>query len=247
MRTLVTLKARNDFAYYNKYNHKLQGRLYDDLERVGYENIHDDHGPKGFSYSNIFPPRDAKEGDTRRFIFAATNEQLVTNVAYGLCSEPEVNIGPMALEAEEAFTLDPSIEERGTLTTGTPIVLRIDAETARDNGIDPGDYDRLYWRPEHGMDLFFDRLYGNLQSKYRKVYDDEPPDPPYFTGYSLDRTVAKPVSYADGDVEYIGGEWTFEYELEGQKHRRVLDLALDAGLGELNGLGFGFVNRGADV
>jgi len=247
MRTLVTLTARNDFAYCNKYNHKLQGRLYSDLERAGYKNIHRDNGPKGFSYSNIFPPRQAQEGDTRRFMFAAPEDEMVTDVAYGLCSEPEVNIGPMALEAEEAITLDPSVEERGTLTTGTPIILRMDADEAREEGIDPGDYDRLYWRPEYGMDWFFDRLYDNLQSKYRRVYNDEPPEPPYFSGYTMDRTVAKPVSFADGDVQFIGSEWTFEYELEGQDHRLILDLALDVGLGELNGLGFGFVNRGADV
>jgi len=247
MRTLVTLTARNDFSYYNKYNHKLQGRLYNDLKQSGYEEIHSDHGPKGFSYSNIFPPRNAEEGDTRRFIFAALDEQLVTDVAYGLCSEPEVNIGPMALEAEEAFTLDPSVEEQGRLTTGTPIILRMDAEDAREEGIDPGDYDRLYWRPEYGMDCFFDRLYENLQSKYQLIYGEEPPEPPYFSGYTLDRTVAKPVSFADGDVQFVGGEWTFEYELEGQKHRQLLDMVLDVGLGELNGLGFGFVNRGADV
>lgn len=247
MRTLVTLTARNDHTYFNKYNHKLQGRLYNDLKQAGYENIHRDEGPKCFSYSNIFPPRDAEEGDTRRFIFASIDEELVTEVAYGLCSEPEVNIGPMAYKAEEAITLNPSVKERGTLTTGTPIILRMDAEDARQEGIDPEDYDRIYWRKEHGMDLFFDRLYSNLQSKYRAVYDDEPPDPPYFSGYSLDRSVAKPVSFADGDVEFIGGEWTFEYELQGQDHRRILNLALDVGLGELNGLGFGFMNRGADV
>ncbi len=247
MRTLVTLSARNHFAYYNKYNHKLQGRLYNDLKQRGYETIHNEQGPKGFSYSNIFPPRDAQEGDTRRFIFAAPDDQLVTDVAYGLCSKPEVNIGPMTLKTEEAFTLDPAVEDQGTLTTGTPIVLRMSPEDSRNKGIDPEDHDRVYWRPKHGMDSFFDRLYANMQAKYRQYYDEDPPEPPYFSGYTLDRTVAKPVAFADGDAQFIGGEWTFEYELTSQTHRRMLNLMLDVGLGELNSLGFGFMNRGADV
>jgi CRISPR-associated endoribonuclease Cas6 len=246
MRCLITLQARQDFAYSNQYNHKLQGRLYQDLNERGHDQLHEDHGPKLFSFSNLFPPRDASKGDTRRLLFASVDADLVTDVAYGFCSKPEVNIGEMPLETQEAITLDPTVEERGELTTGTPIVIRMTADEAADYGID-SDYDRVYWRPEHGMDVFFDRLYQNLQRKYEKYYDETPPEPPYFTGYSLDRPVTKPVDYPDGDVTYIGAEWTFEYELDGPKHRKLLNLALDAGLGELNALGFGFINRGEDV
>jgi len=246
MRCLITLKARQDYAYSNRYNHKLQGRIYRDLDEQGHENLHTEHGPKLFSYSNPFPPRDASKGDTRHLIFASPYSDLVTDVAHGFCSTPEVNIGEMPLEAQEAVTLDPKVEERGELTTGTPIIIRLTADEAADYDIN-SEYDRLYWRPEHGMDVFFDRLNENLQRKYRKYYDEEPPDPPYFGGYSLDRTVTKPVDFPDGDVTYISGEWTFEYELSGRKHRQLLNLALDCGLGELNSLGFGFINRGEDV
>jgi len=245
MRTLVKLHARRDLAYDNAYNHYLQGRLYNDLRKNGHGEILE-NGPKLFSYSNIFPPRDAEEGESRSFIFAATDTDLVTSVAYGLCSQPEVNIGEMPFVAEEAFTLDPQVEERSTLITGTPIVIRFGTETASEYGIDT-DYDRTYWRPEHGMDLFFDHLNGNLRKKYEQVFDEPAPEPPYFSGYSLQRVVPKPVSYADGDVTYIGTEWTLDYEVRSAAHRRILNLALDAGLGELNGLGFGFMNRMEDT
>lgn len=245
MRTLVKLQARRGFAYDNAYNHYLQGRVYNDLREGGHSDVLDD-GPKLFSYSNIFPPEDASEGDSRTFIFAATDPDLVTAVAYGMCSKSEVNIGEMPLTATEAFTIDPQINERGSLITGTPIVIRFGTETAADFGVDT-EYDRTYWRPEHGMDLFFDHLYQNLQKKYRREYDDDPPEPPYFSGYSLQRTVSKPVTYADGDVTYIGTEWEFDYEVRNAAHRRILSLALDTGLGELNGLGFGFTNRREDT
>ncbi|WP_049968216.1 CRISPR-associated endoribonuclease Cas6 [Haloferax prahovense] len=245
MRTLVKLRAERDFAYDNTYNHKLQGRLYNDLRDNGYGAVLDE-GPKTFSYSNIFPPRDAEAGDSRSLIFAASDQDLVTSVAYGLCSEPEVNIGEMPLRAEEAFTLDPKVGESGSLTTGTPIVIRFGTETAAEYGIET-EYDRTYWRPEHGMDLFFDSLYGNLQKKYERVYDESAPSPPYFSGYSFQKVVPKPVTYADGDVTYVGTEWEFDYEIRSAAHRRILNLALDAGLGELNGLGFGFINRTEDI
>lgn len=240
------MAARREFAYDNTYNHKLQGRLYRDLSRSGFDGIHSDSEPKLFSFSNLFPPRDGKRDENRRLLFAAVDPEMVTAVAYGMCSKSEVNIGEMPFEVSEAFTLDPTIGERGELTTGTPIVIRFGTDRARDFGIDT-DYERTYWRPEHGMDLFFERLYANLQRKYRQVYDELPPNPPYFTEYTLDRSVSKPVAYEDDDVVYIASEWTFAYEIKSAKHRRILDLALDTGLGELNGLGFGFMNRAEDV
>ncbi len=245
MRTLVRLSAERDFAYDNTYNHKLQGRLYNDLRNAGFGYVLDE-GPKTFSYSNIFPPHDTTKGDSRSLIFAATDQELVTSVAYGLCSEPEVNIGEMPLRAEEAFTFDPKVNDSGTLTTGTPIVIRFGTETADKYGLET-EYDRTYWRPEHGMDLFFDHLYGNLQKKYVEVYRETPPDTPYFSGYSFQKVVSKPINYADGDVTYIASEWEFDYEVRSAAHRRILNLTLDAGLGELNGLGFGFVNRLEDI
>lgn len=245
MRALVKLRARRDFSYDNTYNHKLQGRLYGDLRNQGVDDYQQD-GPKLFSYSNIFPPVDATEGDTRTLIFAAEDDDLVTAVAYGLCSDPTVDIGEMPLTAEEAFTIDPSVGDTGTFVTGTPIIVRFGTETAADYGIET-EYDRTYWRPEHGMDLFFDHLYGNLQKKYERAFEQPAPDPPYFSGYSLKKVVPKPVSYADGDVQYIGTTWEFEYKVRNGDHRRLLNLILDAGLGELNGLGFGFINREEDL
>ena len=245
MRALVDLRARRDFSYDIKYNHKLQGRLYSDLREQGIKNVQDD-GPKLFSYSNIFPPRDANQGDSRTLIFASVHPNLVTSVAYGLCSSPELNVGEMPLKVEEAFTIDPAVGDQGTLVTGTPIVVRFGTKTAAEYNIKI-DYDRTYWRPEHGMDLFFDHLYGNLQKKYEKAFDEPAPDPPYFSSYSLKKVIPKPITYADGDVTYIGSTWEFDYEVKNGAHRRLLDLILDAGLGELNGLGFGFVNREEDI
>jgi CRISPR-associated endoribonuclease Cas6 len=152
----------------------------------------------------------------------------------------------MPLHAEKAFTIDPSVNDRGSFITGTPIVIRFGTETAAEYGLE-SDYDRTYWRPEHGMDLFFDHLYTNLQKKYELEYDESAPEPPYFSGYSLQKVVPKPVSYADGDVTYIGTTWEFDYKVRSAAHRRILNLVLDAGLGELNGLGFGFMNRTEDT
>jgi CRISPR-associated endoribonuclease Cas6 len=41
-------------------------------------------------------------------------------------------------------------------------------------------------------------------------------------------------------------KWRFEYEIHDEHHRRHLNLALDAGIGERNSLGLGFINIAED-
>ena len=248
MRAMVEMTARRDFEYDNTYNRALQSEIYSRLSETEHEPLHEKKATKMISYSLPIPPRDCEEGDTRRLIFAGADEEVVTNVVAGLCQEPELNLHEMTFHVEKAFSIDVPIGDTGTLTTGTPIIVRFTESEADEYGIDT-DYSKTYWRSEHGTDLFFTRLHRNLQFKYEQVYGEEPPEPPYFTGYSMDREVVKPLPFGEEDraVNYIGYEWSFDYEVESGKHRKLLNLALDCGLGELNGLGFGFVNRDKDV
>jgi CRISPR-associated endoribonuclease Cas6 len=247
MRAMVEMTARRDYEYDNTYNRALQSRIYDGLlDGTAYANLHEDDGIKLFSYSPPIPPHNAEEGETRRLIFAGADDELVTTIVTSLCREPKLNLYEMPFHVDQAFSIDVPLGNRGALTTGSPIVIRFNRQTAVEYDIKT-KYDKTYWEAEHGTDLFFDHLNKNLQQKYRLVYGEEPPEPPYFTGYSFDREVVKPLYYDQKPVTYIGSEWTFEYEIESGDHRKLLNLALDVGLGELNSLGFGFMNRTEDI
>jgi CRISPR-associated endoribonuclease Cas6 len=243
---MIEMRARMDYAYENTYHRNLRARVYEEIDGNGDYDIHDCNKPGLFSYSAPFPERDACEGDRRRLLFAAYDPELITTVIRGLCKRPELNIGEMPLKVEQAYMLDPQVCERGELTTDTAVLIRFDQKTAEEYGINT-KYDQTYWRTEHGMDLFFERLNENIQMKYRLAFNEEPPEPPYFGGYELEREVVKPIEYDGNAIPHIGHKWTFEYEIESAKHRKLLNLVLAAGLGQLNGLGFGFVNRAEDV
>lgn len=246
MRAMIEMRARMDYTYENTYHRNLQARFYKEMVGSGHCDIHDRDVPGLFSYSAPFPERDACEDDRRRLLFAAYDPELITTVIRGLCDRPELNIGEMPLKVEEAYMLDPQVNERGELTTDTAVLIRFDQEMAEKYEINT-NYDQTYWRTEHGMDLFFERLNENLQMKYHLAFNEEPPEPPYFTGYELECEVVKPIEYDSNAIPHIGHKWTFEYEIKNAKHRKLLNLALAAGLGQLNGLGFGFVNRVEDV
>lgn len=249
MRTMVEMTARRDFEYDNRYNRALQSRIHDSLSGTRYEQLHESNEMNLFSYSLPIPPRGGEEGDTRRLIFAGADADLVATITAGLCKEPELNLHEMPFHVDQAFSINVPIGDTGTLTTGTPIIIRFGEDEAEEYGIDTDYSESTYWRAKHGTDLFFTHLNKNLQYKYQRVYDEEPPEPPYFTGYSMDREVVKPLSFGKDapEVTFIGYEWSFDYEVESGKHRKLLNLTLDTGLGELNGLGFGFMNRDEDV
>jgi CRISPR-associated endoribonuclease Cas6 len=243
---MIEMTARMDYAFDNTYHRPLQSRIHDELNDSQFSDLHEDTDVNLFCYSPPLPPRDAEEGDTRRLIFAAHNPDLATAVAAGLCSTPELNLYEMPFYVDRAFSIDTPIGERGEFRTGSPILIRFSQHAAEEHDIET-KYDKTYWRPEHGTSLFFERLRRNIQYKFRVAFEESPPEPPYFTGYSLERTVSKPLDYESEAVTYIGSEWSFEYEIESAAHRKLLSLALDTGLGELNGLGFGFMNRAEDV
>lgn len=245
MRMMMVMRAREDFEYRNTYNRALLGRIHSDLAGGPYEEMHDDSIGL-FSFTGPFPPADAEKGDTRRMLFASHVPEHAVAVARAFCEEPDLNIRGMPLHVEKAYRKDPKVGERGELTTGTPIILRFGEKLAKEYGVE-SEYERTYWEPSHGMELFWFLVNSNLRQKYWVAFDEEPPEPPYFTGFELERTVAKPLLYDGVDVPHVANEFTFEYEVESAAHRRILNLALDAGLGGLNGTGFGFMDRIEDT
>jgi len=232
-----------DQSYNPAYHVKLQGVVYDLLEKVGYEDIHDESPFKFVAFSNVFPPKDMQEGDSRTFIISSPNEAIVDNVRDAIESQGVMEPGDRQYEVEDAITFDITPDRQGTMITGTPIVVRIPARKCDEHGIDDMGYEDVYWRIGHNSDAFIDKVEKNLASKYREYYDREPPERPYFTGYNPRKQVSVPLKYEDGEVDVIGTTWELDYECESRGMHRIIRMAYDAGLGELNTTGFGFMNE----
>jgi CRISPR-associated endoribonuclease Cas6 len=251
MRILTRLRARTDAAYDTAYHSKLRGRIWEALEGTDYEEQHDENRPKSFSYSNPFPPGDMQEGDERSLLVASPYEELLTYIASDLKERRELNIGEMPFTVEDVSALAPDVGEpgtSGTLSTGTGVLVRIPPWRFDEYGID-GDHDEAeFWRPELTMEPFRNQIEANLDRKHDLFCQDYLPGPSdvggdLFDGYELIKTFAIPVTPTTGVTEtWVLSKWRFEYSVQDDHHRRHLNLALDAGIGERNSLGFGFVN-----
>ena len=251
MRLLVRLTARADTAYDNAYHHKLSGRIWRALEETEYDAVHDESRPRPFSFSNPFPPRDMAEGDERTLLIASPTEDLLAHIAADLKAEPELNIGEMPFTVQGFSPLSPDVGEpgtAGTLETGTGVLVRIPPWRFDEYGIDVDHNQAEFWRPEHTMEPFQNQIEANLDKKHELYAPEYLPGPSdvegeLFDGYELLKTFAIPVEPTTGQREtWVLSKWQFDYTVRDDNHRRHLNLALDVGLGERNGLGFGFVN-----
>lgn len=253
MRLLLRLTARADTAYDETYHHKLRGVIWNALEGTRFDDEHDSGDPLGFAYSNPFPPGDMQEGDEKTLIISSVHEDLLSHVAESLEADRELNIGEMPFYVDDMSALDVDVGEpgtEGTIETGTGLLVRIPPWRCDDYGIDhPGSDTAVFWRPEHTTEPLINQLESNLDKKHGMFVDDHLPGPSdvdreLFEEYELIKTFSIPVNVTEGEVmTYLLSKWRLDYRVRDRHHRRHLNLALDTGLGERNGLGFGFINK----
>lgn len=247
MRVLVELRALSNCVYELMYHHKLQGFLYGLLVGSKYAGLHNRRGYKFFCFSNIFPSVDMHEGDIRRFLFSSPDDGLIDVVTNGLDklqrSRERVNIGEMSFSIEDVSVLNPKVGTSCTLTTGTPIVIRIPKANYAYYGITPPkDYEYLYWRKQHPFDAFIRQIEDNLFKKYNQFHQTQLETFPLFEQFSFQKQVCNHLVYEGREIKIFGSIWRFSFNYLYKNKQKLLQFALDTGLGELNSVGYGFIN-----
>lgn len=254
MRILTHLRSKTNAAYNDTYHNKVQGRMWRGMYGTPYEERHDQNRPLGVTYSNIFPchPQEAfTEGERYKIQFAAPEEDPLAYLAADLLNDPEFNVGEPSFEVNDVTALDPDVGEpgtSGTIETASGVCVRFDDDVAEEYDIDPHPSGKTFWRREHGTDPFFDAIERNLEWKHSLYHDEYLPGPAEFErrlldGWELMKTFSVPLTVAEGVTKpYILSKWKFDYTVCDDHHRRHLNLALDTGIGERNGLGLGFIN-----
>ena len=256
MRILVKLSARRDAAYMDTWHHKVRGRVWNALKGTQWSDHHGSGLFSPFAFSNPFPPREMEAGDRRYLIVASPYEDLLAHVASDLLDNPEFNIGNMPFHVDDLDPLDPDVGPpgtSGTMRTGTGLLVRIKPDRCAEFGIehpDAGDDPStpVYWLPKHTTEPLFTLLEENIAGKCREhggapELEPDDLDGPLFDEYELAKSFAVPITVGDGETyPFVLTKWNFGYTIRNRAHRRMLNTALDCGLGHRNGLGLGFVN-----
>lgn len=216
----------------NKYY--VQSAIYSLLLGTEHSELHDSKHFKFFSFSDFFPAGPFFPHKGKTIVISSPDVELIDFLFTRLDRVKCLYFLGYRAEIEECRKFD----MRGKVTqwqTGSPITLY---KNNRDN---------LYFSFTKGdnVDFFLERLKDNALRKYRVFADN-----PDFTiiGNLFDRLMfKKEVSMLltrNGEAfNIIGSVWAFLKKTNiNREQREFYEFLFDAGLGEKNSLGFGFVN-----
>jgi len=149
----------------------------------------------------------------------------------------------MSFNVRAVSVLNPKIGHSCELTTGTPIIIRIPRINYPKYGIQPPkDYPYVYWRKHYTFDAFTRQLEDNLFKKYNQFYGVSLRYFPIFEQFVFRKQVCNHVIVNNREIRVLGSLWKFSFGHIGEEKRRIVQFGLDCGFGEMNGLGFGFMN-----
>lgn len=255
MRLLIRLQCIEDGSYEMQYHYHLQGFIYCLLKGSKYDYVHDKEGYKFFCFSNIFPANDLKKGDFRTLIISSPDSDFIAYLHNVLMQwGSNVKVGGMEFKIEYIEKLEVKLTRSSfVMITGTPIIIRIPREKYKAYNIEPkGQYDYVYWRNDHPIDLFISQIENNTTKKYteylgfdksfnlKKETGNNPPPIHFIQKFRFKKQISTRVPMKGFDQVVIGTVWEFEFDTNANMD--MIRFALDAGLGERNSLGFGFMN-----
>ena len=250
MRVIVKLEALEDCAYEYEYHHHLQGLIYNLIKGSEYSYLHDKKGYKFFCFSNIFPAMDLKKGDNRTLIVSSPDDLFIERLGEIFLknkkSKDRVKVGKMSFTIDNIKVLKYRISSKGVyLITGTPIIVRIPKERYNDYGIVlEKPYGYVYWRKEHPLTAFVKQVEDNLVKKHQEFYDSKIQDKilPLIQTLLFRKQVSTRLHFEKRIQTVIGTTWEFMFKGLSQEQIKLLEFGLDAGFGEMNSKGFGFMN-----
>jgi len=237
MRLLLTLVPEENFPSWAVGKHAVQSMLYYHLTGTPYEDLPRRPGFKFFCFSDLFPGGDFRKGEPKNLIVSSPDEAFIEALYERLSSAEKVILGRHALWVERVKTL--RLRPREAFTTGSPVVVEA-----------PPGRGKFFTFHEHGdLNYFIEKLEENALAKYEA-----------FTGgkFELGGPIFKkmiPKVRKNGRIDvYVrinvggrhfdvpGSNWErLEVELN-DGNRDFYAFLMDAGIGILNSLGFGFLN-----
>ncbi|QDA31342.1 CRISPR-associated endoribonuclease Cas6 [Thermococcus indicus] len=214
--------------------HAVQGFIYNMLRGTEYGERHSEAKFKFFTFSDFFIDRSGRP----TLIVSSPDKDFINALHSSLKDRVSVHLGTEELIIAELkkFKLPP----RKHFQTGSPVVIY---KNSREN-----EYFKLH--AHRDLHFFLNRLKENAEKKYNAFYGEDF----HLDGPIFDRMIPKLRKNGKLDVyvrvvkwgrafPVIGSHWELlEKDRIRAEERRFYEFIMEAGLGEKNSLGFGFLN-----
>ena len=189
-------------------------------------------------------------GDRRYLSISSPDSKLVATFASSLEKIDKANIGDMTFSIKRFKIVRPRVGRSATLITRTPIIIRIPKKNFEKYGINRRGYEYVYWRKDLPFNAFLRQLEDNLIKKYQEYIGkkvDEALYLPLFQQFLFKKQVCNHLVFSENgqrsrEFKVFGSLWEFYFDHLTKEQRELLQFGLDAGFGERNSLGFGFVD-----
>ncbi|AAT42639.1 CRISPR-associated endoribonuclease Cas6 [Picrophilus oshimae] len=215
---------------FNKYD--FQGMIYSSLLDAGVTDIHDGNSIRFFSFSDVFPYNYVKKDLIYNFMISSPVDRIINSIYDVLNKNKYFYLSGYKFNIAEIKKFDVNISK--SFITGSPIVLYLDNRKNRYFSIRNGD----------SIAFFIKRLKENAIKKFNIFYNDEiSMNHLLFDKMKFHKEVSVLLNKGTKNFNIIGTMW---YKLDLLRLRRsevkFYKFIMDAGLGEKNSLGFGFIN-----
>ena len=191
-----------------------------------------------------------EEGKILKLLVASPNDMLIESLEAPLrglsASKRRINIGEMSFEVVKLKKLETKLRRNDLrVLTATPVIIRIPERNYERYGIPEGERKAryVYWRPKYSFEAFLKQLSENLIKKFNDFYGTKLSEYELFERFVFRRVTATKVVIDGREHVLVGSMWEFRWDYMDETQRRVIEFGLDAGFGERNSLGFGFVNK----
>lgn len=245
---ILTLRATKPAIYDNCYHQNLRDLISVLAAKTRGKGL---KGPGGFmAFSNLIPPTADIDVDSRKTLVISspdTGRILSLMRAAESFAGKALSVGGMEFELEKMRPVKisiPDTDQECGIITGTPLVLKVrgsnpdknDAPSTQNSG-------GGYWRKEYPLELFVKHLEENMLKKYGEFSGKAVRSKiPIIERFNFRKQLEIPVRNGRGWSTVIGSMWDFRIRPNSTLARAIAQFSLDAGLGEMNDLGFGFMN-----
>jgi CRISPR-associated endoribonuclease Cas6 len=235
MRIKLELNSDERFPEWSIGKHAIQAMIYTHLNGTPYEDLPRRKGFKFFCFSDLFPSGPFGP-EKKTLLISSPDDAFIETLYEKLLPNERLYLGKHALNvlSIRKFRLKP----KRAFITGSPVVLR-----------DP-DNGRFFTFHHHGsLNHFVERITENAVAKYRAFTgEDFRLEGPLFT--KLVPRIRKKgwmdvyvrVNIRGRRFDVPGTTWEHLEAPVNESNREFYSFVMDAGIGELNSLGFGFLN-----
>lgn len=234
LRLLISLEAENPVneSTFDKYS--FQSAIYYILRDQGMEDYHNIKGFKFFTFSDFFPSGNMRKGGKKSVMFSSPDPKIVLNLKKGLEKLKVIYLRESKLNVTRLELYSVSLRHRAFIS-GSPVVLYEDNDK------------NIYFSFERGgnFEFFLERIGDNAEKKYRQFTGNYSfsLSEPIFDSFRLRKEVAVKLSKSGKDFLIIGTVWkVLKKERISREKMDFYRFIVDAGIGEKNSLGFGFLN-----